>query len=545
MNYSYSPASNELRREVQLRLEAKKQVLIELNTRIKCNKEEYEEKLALMNEQMVLKYAKKSEKYKERYEPILETLEVNKKRIEAEIMAQLAVIAPIKKLPIELLAMIFVLSVKNDGGLKRLLLVCKAWKAVAETTPRLWNDINMTFVSSRHYKAIKCPTGSPFCIRCYTMTDFQKVIKRVAQVELSLAIMGLQKGMNVAQRAFMVNLLPQCERLFMSVWACDLFRDQDIPISLPRLIELSIEEPRKVEGGVMNIPKLIVPCLQNLWLKRVGLEPWCNQGIFNRKLTHLSIQYAETPIDPGIFAECTSLRNLVLIGSPIAQTWIESKYPFLSLEELTLSTKEADILLPLMDMPLLITLFIKYYGAHQPDNSLQTKGLKFPNLKTVQVEGWTANLLHFDAQDLQLLSVDFLESYESAVAFNHATTALLDEHVRPIEVHLSVDGNDKQVLAFLRSLIHAKTLKLRFIKHPAKLFFNSFGAKGKKHPFSCCPYIDTLEVVIGSTSQLGKSEEVEPTCSDLFTPYLGARLKGGWPIENFSYICKLEGCSRI
>jgi hypothetical protein len=84
-----------------------------------------------------------------RLKQLIETSEQQCYLLESELAAYRASVAPIRKCPVEILAMIFRAYLEDNPRLiRRLILVCRLWHDLAHQTPDLWTNIPIVFDST-------------------------------------------------------------------------------------------------------------------------------------------------------------------------------------------------------------------------------------------------------------------------------------------------------------------------------------------------------------------------------------------------------------
>lgn len=108
------------------------------------------------------------------------------KQIEERLTHQRGLVAPVKRLPSEVLSEIFTIQVDRGGTPWTLLSVCRLWNAVASSTPRIWRYIQIDY--DRGY----FDSASSFQ-HCFTNAHFEKALSRTGAVPLNLSF-GLYGG---------------------------------------------------------------------------------------------------------------------------------------------------------------------------------------------------------------------------------------------------------------------------------------------------------------------------------------------------------------
>ena len=107
------------------------------------------------------------------------------KRIERHLARQREFVAPVKRLPPEVLSEIFMIQVDCGDSPWTLLRVCRLWKAVASSTPRIWRHIKI----AEHRKQFDSGTSFQTCL---TNAHFEKALSRTGAAPLSISIACLR-----------------------------------------------------------------------------------------------------------------------------------------------------------------------------------------------------------------------------------------------------------------------------------------------------------------------------------------------------------------
>jgi hypothetical protein len=108
-------------------------------------------------------------------------LEAQMKKIEERLARQREFVAPVKWLPSEVLSEIFTIQVDCGDTPWTLLRVCRLWKAVAFSTPRIWRYIQIAENGKRF------DSGTSFQ-SCFTKAQLEKALSRAGAAPLSISI---------------------------------------------------------------------------------------------------------------------------------------------------------------------------------------------------------------------------------------------------------------------------------------------------------------------------------------------------------------------
>jgi hypothetical protein len=125
------------------------------------------------------------------------------REIEARLARQREVLAPVKWLPSEVLSEIFTIHVDCGNTPWTLLYVCRLWKAVGSSTPRIWRYIQICEVNKEQGRF---NSGTSFQM-CFTNSQFEKALSRTGATPLSISIA-------VPYLAYSTDLAPDTNRLF-------------------------------------------------------------------------------------------------------------------------------------------------------------------------------------------------------------------------------------------------------------------------------------------------------------------------------------------
>jgi hypothetical protein len=173
-------------------------------------------------------------------------LETQLKEIEARLARQREVLAPVKWLPSEVLSEIFTIHVDCGNTPWTLLHVCRLWKEVGSSTPRIWRYIQIT-ESNKDQRRFN--SGTSFQM-CFTNSHFEKALSRTGATPLSISIAvpyvayskGLAQDTNRLFAVFitLTKILNRCDtielkgtRRSFSKGRQDLFATLQFPISFP------------------------------------------------------------------------------------------------------------------------------------------------------------------------------------------------------------------------------------------------------------------------------------------------------------------------
>jgi len=110
-------------------------------------------------------------------------LQTQVKEIEARLKRQHEFLAPVKWLPSEVLSEIFTIHVDCGDTPWMLLRVCRLWKAVTSSTPRIWRYIQITAYEDQR----RFDSGTSFQM-CFTNADFGRALSRTGAAPLCISI---------------------------------------------------------------------------------------------------------------------------------------------------------------------------------------------------------------------------------------------------------------------------------------------------------------------------------------------------------------------
>ena len=127
-------------------------------------------------------------------------LKAQKKQIERRLACQREFVAPVKRLPSEMLSEIFMIQVDCGDSPWTLLRVCRLWRVVASSTPHLWRHIQIA--EDRQFDS-----GTSFQ-NCFTNSHFEKALSRTGAAPLSISITATDV------RSYTPDLAAESKRLF-------------------------------------------------------------------------------------------------------------------------------------------------------------------------------------------------------------------------------------------------------------------------------------------------------------------------------------------
>jgi hypothetical protein len=107
-------------------------------------------------------------------------LKTERRKIAERLARQREFVAPVKRLPAEVLSYILTIQVDCGDTPWTLLRVCRLWKVVTSSTPRTWRYIRITTDNQR-----KFDSGTSFQ-NCFTNAQFEKALARTGAAPLSV-----------------------------------------------------------------------------------------------------------------------------------------------------------------------------------------------------------------------------------------------------------------------------------------------------------------------------------------------------------------------
>ncbi|KAF7362689.1 hypothetical protein MVEN_00618200 [Mycena venus] len=280
--------------------------------------------------------------------------EATRKRDELEqyIDAHLALVSPVRRLPEDIVRAIFMetlpasrnCTLSSDEMPLLLCRICKSWRALALTTPRIWASIHIVvpapsklpqlteksivvkhnediegslmFLATRSLRRIEC-TGTPSIldgpVSWGSLTHFT-----VSPISTADALRILHQ----------CPLLETCDLVFRGrLTASDAYRTPVQLISLPRLLHLSISYTRVLStDGPHFFDNIVVPALRYFHCCCYGMPPAniplrCLFPSMPVHLEHLKVhvlRFASSTLLAAL-AEMPSLKDLHIFGEPWSQ----------------------------------------------------------------------------------------------------------------------------------------------------------------------------------------------------------------------------------
>ena len=463
-----------------------------------------------------------------------EELNAQMRDIEGRLARQREFVAPVKRLPYEVLSEIFTAHVDCGDTPWTLLRVCRLWRAVTTSTPRTWRFIQIVDNERRF------DSGTSFQ-NCFTNAHLEKALSRTGAAPLHISIAFRHLGEIREQAAdsnrifalfgTLTKVLSRCDALelkdtarFFSAEDNELFAPLQFPI-LSSLKSLCIG----YGWGSSGIPQklLVASNHETSPIREFSLtdcrhslvSSLANHQILLKQLIRFSATRFRVPKD--LFAAMRSLTCLSLTVNDLALPDVSSvadlleKAKFISTTFLQLSTHQFSNLKELI--------------LHSCTIPMQPGAIKTPVLDTLIFKGksWLP-LLVFDCP-----SLSHLELEEGPSTKTDAKKELNQiwgpgrgfVHLKTLKVHLVM--SDAVLVAILKKLVALELLSLIISQEfnwkrtvtPGNTFFNSLHITNSRR-LGFLQNLRTLSLQIDSSYSL-ESDDTESSDS----PESGGLLK--------------------
>ncbi|KAJ3881178.1 hypothetical protein F5051DRAFT_397767 [Lentinula edodes] len=331
-----------------------------------------------------------------RTEALLDELRAQRDQVKTFVYAHRALMAPIRRLPAETLAEIFVHCLPTDRYPWRTLkeapllltMVCREWRDIAIKIPSLWNSFHIHIVSE--------PT-----LRCWEKGIAGWIARSgVLPLYVSLCIKKIRPIL-MDEASILQTLMKFSSRFREAVFDLDaLFfpmLDRHFPLTFPMLESLSISVPNSNSRDTLTAiplvgpPYLELPMLQRLSINGFARQThtrssreWANITVLVLESTH---PHTGLPLDQilGILGQTTKLKTCRISISDSAQQMMP------------------------VNLPSLHSLWIRFDNTDQPWNAEISfriikdsfHALNCPSLKVLSVT-WQKTSLKLDMVDYYL-----------------------------------------------------------------------------------------------------------------------------------------------
>jgi len=429
-------------------------------------------------------------------------LKTEKKQIERRLTRQREFVAPVKRLPSEMLSEIFMIQVDCGDSPWTLLRVCRLWRVVASSTPHLWRHIQIA-------EDRQIDSGTSFQ-NCFTNSHFEKALSRTGAAPLSISITDV--------RSYTSDLAAESKRLFalFSTLAkvfdrCDtlvlkqihrlaeyeeLFTTLEFPIS-SSLRSLRI-------GWVLEVivQKLLVAlnhkstALRELWVDTCDhdlVQSLSNYQILLKRLTSFSATDFQVPTNVFAAMRCLSYfsqtNDYLALPQASSATELVQEAQFIGLTFLDVGTRQFTNLrklvlrrckIPLqpgaIKAPVLDTLI--YAG----ESWLPVLVFDCPLLSHLELEGGADTKAKAKKEVNQLLGLDgrfvHLKALKIDLVMSDAVLIAILKNLAALE-HLSITFQDYRKNSappgdtFFRGLLITKSHRLGFLQNLHTLILQS------------------------------------------------------------------------
>ncbi|KAJ3853435.1 hypothetical protein EV368DRAFT_81572 [Lentinula lateritia] len=442
-----------------------------------------------------------------RNEALLDELRAQRDQVKTFVYAHRALMAPIRKLPAETLAEIFVHCLSTDRYPWRTLkeapllltMVCREWRDIAIKIPSLWNSFHIHIVSQ--------PT-----LRCWEKGIAGWIARSgVLPLYVSLCINKIRPIL-IDEASILRTLMKFSSRFREAVFDLDAvffpMLGCHFPLTFPMLESLSISIPNSNSRDTLTaIPLVGPPYLELPMLRRLSMNGFARQTHTRSSrewanITELVLEsthsFTGLPLDQilGILGQTTNLRTCRISISDSAQQ------------------------ITPVNLPSLHTLWIRFENTDQPWNEeISCKiindsfhSLNCPSLKMLSVT-WRKNSLKLDMVDYYLAFTHMLSSIH---------TLRLEFPMTPEALINCLELAQNLAVLEIIDCVHVLGQNHYFYQVQDSLLRKLTNTSTSAHPSSVlCPHLETLQFVIyqsleapglNSVSTLALLEFMESRC---------------------------------
>lgn len=475
------------------------------------------------------------------------------RQLRNEIANNKSFIAPIRRLPFEILGELFLAYIDIGGSPWELTRICKSWRLSAINTPRLWSRIHVALQPLRNrYPTPPALRWSKSGEYCDTPERLERALRRAGATPLDLVLelretdgwlLPLRSVMGDERQKTLEALLKLISGERMVQWkSVLLIASAPLPLGY---LEGNLERLESFEmdwrGGTDEFHKKLLDSIDqtsmNLrMLKFTGGLPvrYMERTWWNR-LTELCLDSVTRQNLPSLLCQCVKLVKLTLglSFSTEAATITEVNVP--TLRELILSSCDMANLSNLL-LPQLETLVLRHCADGPPGACLPAPA-KLTNLLKLTLDSTEINILgHIVAPKLEELELRFSRvPYKKQVtaalkAFNSRVTQHPALRVLKITNALVPDAGLKTMLEMSPNLTH---LMLSGALGGRKIL-DTLAAKNKsKRKGWLCPILTTLEIDYTPSTKKMKEAPLE-TLRPAVEGLIAARMQGK-PLEHVWY----------
>jgi len=380
-------------------------------------------------------------------------------KLEAAPYELVTITSPTLVLPSELMAEIFDWHMLIDGSVTTTLLVCKWWKMVAYSSPRLWARIAI----SNYPRRPRCLRGS---ILCADPDHLRLVLSRSQSCPLQLELSGLLLLSHHNDYSSSAMLTPELQRIANHIKAVKLILDDQVlrrctglvlashflpfdfqnAIVLPLLSSIRIYSTARRDREILFVQSLVdlspalrhIHCSHDLSAENKGV------GLWTKKIESYSWIYPSSSCH--LLHESPSLRKLGIRLDPA----VPLKLPALQVLRWSIGTYSA---LHRVTAPHLHTLILRHGSRGRRSPREPAGSISFPNLRVaIHDRIYHSTALHmFHTPALEHLSIKYRSSDSPSIA-------LLDlfdgsPHMpTPKSIHLDCPSTGAELIAVLGRL---------------------------------------------------------------------------------------------
>jgi hypothetical protein len=474
------------------------------------------------------------------------------RQLRNEIANNRSFIAPIRRLPFEILGELFLAYIDIGGSPWELTRICKSWRVSAINTPRLWSRIHVALQPLRNRYTPPGLRWSKSGEYCDTPERLERALRRAGATPLNLVLelretdgwlLPMRSGVGDERKKTLEALLKLISGARMVQWkSVLLISSTSLPLGY---LEGNLERLESFEmdwrGGTGEFHKRLLDSIDqtsmNLrMLKFTGGLPvgYMERRWWNR-LTELCLDSVSRQSLPSLLCQCVKLVKLTLGLSFSAEPCTIAEVNVPTLRELILSSCDMANLSSLL-LPQLETLVLRHCADGPPGACLPAPA-KLTNLLNLTLDSTEINILghivapRLEELDLRFSRVPYKKQVTAALkAFNSRVTQHSALRVLKITNALVPDASLKAMLEMSPNLTHLalngalggpKILELLAMKNKIK-------RKGW-----LCPILTTLDIEYTPSTKKMKeapADSLQPEVVALIAARMQER-----PLENVWY----------
>ena len=475
------------------------------------------------------------------------------RRTRNEIANNRSFIAPIRRLPFEILGELFLAYIDTGASPWELTRICKSWRLSAINTPRLWSRIHVALQPLRNrYPTPPSSRWSKSGEYCDTPERLERALRRAGATPLDLVLelretdgwlLPLRSVVGDERQKTLEALLKLISGDRMVQWkSVLLMASTSLPLGY---LEGNLERLESFEmdwrGGTGEFHKRLLDSIDqtsvNLRMLKFtgGLPVGYMERTWWNRLTELCLDSVSRQILPPLLRQCVKLVKLTLGLSFSTEPVTINEVNIPTLRELILSSCDMANLSSLL-LPQLETLVLRHCADGPPGAFLPTAA-RLTNLRNLTLDSTEINILgYIIAPKLEELELRF-----SRVPYKKQVTAALKLFNTRVTQHSAL-----RVLKITNALVPEAGLKTMLEMSPNLTHLTLSGAlsgrkiidilatKNKiKRKGWLCPVLNTLEIGYTPSTKKMKEQPLE-TLRPAIEALIEARMQEK-PLENVWY----------